>query len=172
MSLVAFRFFTCMSSSPSNDRCLSNPTDVLPLVGLMVEALLFGLFTCCMMVDQWDVVMTNVTHIDRLKESKSSYGIPVDSPKKPKGGGINEVFGTGNYKGGYESGFRLDWLFPYAEATFPASMRDEIMGFCRPCGGPIRPPKCIPATSINLSMISSPDNMEMTSLRSSVDHIV
>ena len=31
------------------------------VVFLVIEAVLFGLFTCCMMLDQWTVVSTNTT---------------------------------------------------------------------------------------------------------------
>jgi uncharacterized membrane protein (Fun14 family) len=31
------------------------------VVFLVIEAILFGLFTCCMMLDQWTVVSTNTT---------------------------------------------------------------------------------------------------------------
>lgn len=74
-SFIMYRFFHCMGqpSHHSGPRCVDHPTDLLPLVGLMVEALLFGLFTFCMMVDQWDVVMTNLTHIDRLKGETSTH---------------------------------------------------------------------------------------------------
>ena len=67
---VVYRFFNCIGQAHPRyhgPRCVDHPTDLLPLVGLAVEALLFGLFTLCMMVDQWDVVTTNLTHIDRLK---------------------------------------------------------------------------------------------------------
>ena len=39
---------------------------------------------------------------------------------------VNEVFGG-------ECGFQRHWLSPFADVTFPSSMRDEIMGYCRPC---------------------------------------
>lgn len=32
-----------------------------------IQAMLFGLFTMCMVCDQWEVVSTNQTQIDRLK---------------------------------------------------------------------------------------------------------
>ena len=43
--------------------CLDQPTQLLQILGLIVEAILFGLFTCCMMVDQAGVVTTKMTHI-------------------------------------------------------------------------------------------------------------
>eukprot|EP00566_Odontella_aurita_P037820 CAMPEP_0113567234 /NCGR_PEP_ID=MMETSP0015_2-20120614/23158_1 /TAXON_ID=2838 /ORGANISM="Odontella" /LENGTH=322 /DNA_ID=CAMNT_0000469597 /DNA_START=583 /DNA_END=1554 /DNA_ORIENTATION=- /assembly_acc=CAM_ASM_000160 len=105
---------------------LDEPTHILNLIGLMVEALLFGLFTCCMMIDQWDVVMTNVTHIDRLK-GETGFSFLDDQRRKD----VNEVFGTGR---GSTSHFRPDWMSPFVRVCFPSSLQDEIMGFCRPCG--------------------------------------
>jgi len=101
---------------------------------LIVEAILFGLFTCCMMVDQWDVVMTNVTHIDRLK-GDTGFGFLDDASRRL---GINEVFGSGSRASAaaaQAAHFRPDWLSPFVRVCFPSSMHDEIMGFCRPCGG-------------------------------------
>ena len=127
MTLVIWRFIQCLGKHSQHQHCLDDPAHLLHLIGLMVEALLFGLFTSCMMIDQWDVVLTNVTHIDRLK-GEIGFGFLDDQRRK----GINEVFGTG--KGSNASHFRADWLSPFVRACFPLSLHDEIMGFCRPCG--------------------------------------
>lgn len=120
--LLIYRFCHCVGKSSTHHhyhgpRCVDHPNDLLPLVGLTVEALLFGLFTICMMADQWDVVMTNLTHIDRLKgnhnqhhhhglqqhqrQHADAYGkLPayyhqhVGNPMSIMRAGINEVFGT------------------------------------------------------------------------------
>ncbi|KAL3807630.1 hypothetical protein ACHAXA_005260 [Cyclostephanos tholiformis] len=134
--------------------------DLLPLVGLAVEALLFGLFTLCMMADQWDVVMTNLTHIDRLKGETSmgrrhggsqqyqhagAYGqLPkyydqhVGSQMSIMRAGINEVFGTLSSSMTStalpRSKFHYTWLSPVHRVCFPEGVRDDILGYCRPCG--------------------------------------
>mmetsp|Transcript_14890 Transcript_14890/g.29950 ORF Transcript_14890/g.29950 Transcript_14890/m.29950 type:complete len:526 (+) Transcript_14890:374-1951(+) len=146
LTLVVTRFVQCLGVSRlSRGQCLDEPEHILNLVGLIVEALLFGLFTCCMMVDQWDVVMTNVTHIDRLK-GETGFGFLDDSSRML---GINEVFGSGRAAAAAAGGqsnahlgggisashFRPDWLSPFVRVCFPPSVHDEIMGFCRPCGG-------------------------------------
>ena len=74
-------------------------------------ALLFGLFTACMLADQWSVLRTNVAKIDRLKGEETECASDV-----------NEVFG------GRSRGFRYDWLLPTAP-VFPESVRDDIMGY-------------------------------------------
>jgi len=134
LALVVGRFVGCLGHGRTLARahCLDEPGDVLHLVGLMVEAILFGLFTCCMMVDQWDVVATNVTHIDRLKGG-IGLGFLEESTRLL---GVNEVFGSGTAgHAATRQHFRPDWLSPFVRVCFPPSMHDEIMGFCRPCGG-------------------------------------
>lgn len=164
VSLVVLRFFSCLHTIDKHHHhrhdgtsCLDQPTHLIVLIGLLVESMLFGTFTACMMIDQWDVVLTNVTHIDKLKGINSSTS----------SGGVNEVFGAANgpimtyiskrkWLGGFlvsrssasslqqqqqasssaenTPNFRPDWLSPFAKVCFPESIRDEIMGFCTPCG--------------------------------------
>lgn len=124
------RFCECIGHIGKHEACLDEPTHLLGLIGLIVEAMLFGMFTCCMVIDQWDVVMTNVTHIDRLKGEtymEDSEGVA----------GVHEVFGAG-YGKGKKAGFRPDWLSPFAKVCFPENVKDEIMGFCRPCFGKVK----------------------------------
>lgn len=80
-------------------------------IAVTFAALLFGLFTACMLGDQWSVLRTNVAKIDRLKGEETECASDV-----------NEVFG------GRSRGFRLDWLIPTAP-VFPASVHDDIMGY-------------------------------------------
>lgn len=153
LTLVVSRFVGCLGHGRlARGHCLDEPGHILNLVGLIVEAVLFGLFTCCMMVDQWDVVLTNVTHIDRLK-GETGFGFMDDASRML---GINEVFGSGRAAtatttttagsnhhhqlggGMSQSHFRPDWLSPFVRVCFPESVHDEIMGFCRPCGGMTR----------------------------------
>lgn len=64
------------------------------MVFLVLEAVLFGLFTMCMMCDQYSVITTGATQIDRFK------GEVADNL------GIREVFG------GLNSKFSIDWILP------------------------------------------------------------
>mmetsp|Transcript_4497 Transcript_4497/g.9958 ORF Transcript_4497/g.9958 Transcript_4497/m.9958 type:complete len:348 (-) Transcript_4497:418-1461(-) len=151
---IIYRFFHCIGRVSHNHsgtqyqgpRCVDHPTDLLPLVGLTVEALLFGLFTLCMMVDQWDVVMTNLTHIDRLKGEQhyNTPGHPVRTFVNNARAGINEVFGTGRQyiKSSSSSTstalpmsrFHYTWLSPFHKVCFPDNIHDDIYGYCRPAG--------------------------------------
>lgn len=101
--------------------CLDRPSHLLTVLGLLVEAILFGMFTSCMMFDQADVVRSKVTHIDRFKGSSIGGALA----------GVIEVFGVGEQ--GDDTRFRPDWLSPFVRVCFPSSVREEVMGFCRPC---------------------------------------
>mmetsp|Transcript_24940 Transcript_24940/g.36936 ORF Transcript_24940/g.36936 Transcript_24940/m.36936 type:complete len:362 (+) Transcript_24940:91-1176(+) len=127
VSLVVARFVECIGHIEKHEPCLDEPTHLLSLIGLIVESMLFGMFTCCMVIDQWDVVSTNVTHIDRLKGETFMEDVEGRA-------GIHEVFGAGVGKG-KKSGFRPDWLSPFVKVCFPEHMENDIMGFCRPCCG-------------------------------------
>lgn len=78
------------------------------VVCLILEAVLFGLFTMCMMCDQYSVITTGTTQIDRLK------GEAADSL------GLREVFGGADCK------FSLNWLLP-VNIWFPTY--DPFSGF-------------------------------------------
>jgi hypothetical protein len=52
----------------------------LMVVFLVIEAVLFGLFTCCMMLDQWTVVSTNTTSESLLVSSGHTLLFDVLSP--------------------------------------------------------------------------------------------
>jgi hypothetical protein len=133
MILIITRFSSCMGMSHKRGdhshhhephvSCLDQPTQLLTILGLLVEALLFGMFTFCMIFDQMDVISSKVTHIDRLK------GLDLSSTLA----GVTEVFGVGVR--GVESRFRPDWLSPFTRVCFPPSVQDEVMGFCQPCLG-------------------------------------
>ena len=45
--------------------------------------------------------------------------------------GVMEVFGAG--RRGARAHFRMDWLSPFGDIMFPPSVRDQILGYCRPC---------------------------------------
>ena len=59
--------------------CMHKPSDTLPIILLVIEGVLFGLFTSCMMLDQYTVVTTNVTQIDRLKGGDEAGELIWDS---------------------------------------------------------------------------------------------
>jgi hypothetical protein len=130
ISLVATRFTSCMHRTghirTHHMTCLDRPTQLLTILGLVVEGILFGLFTACMMLDQASVVTSKMTHIDRLKGGEDDSGNSL--------AGVIEVFGA-SAMGLTATRFRPDWLSPFAKACFPGSLQNQIMGFCRPCMG-------------------------------------
>ena len=83
------------------------------IIVLVVEALLFGLFTLCMIGDQATTVLTNQTQIDRLKNIKHNAQAVE----------VNEVFGSH-----VSSRFQAIWLLP-CSVHFPDAIRDIIVGY-------------------------------------------
>lgn len=136
--LLSARFVYCLGGyAAREERCLDHGSDLLTLIALFCECILFGMFTSCMMCDQYEVVLTNVTQIDRLKGDLLMQ--QQQPPPSEDRAGINEVFGT-NHAGprvmldkATKAGFQLHWLVPWAKACFPDTVRNDIMGFCRPC---------------------------------------
>ena len=90
--------------------------DGVSVILLIVESVLFGMFTSCMMMDQWSVVSTNVTQIDRLKGDDFSSDQNHD---------VNEVFG------GEKRGVSFWWFIP-SKVKYPESVIDELYGYSRP----------------------------------------
>jgi len=137
LTLLTVRFFDCLGHHghvrTHHLTCLDRPTQLLSVLGLFVEAILFGLFTLCMMFDQSGVVMTKITSIDRLKGG-STGGDGNKSSAKVALAGVIEVFGLSPKKEMDLGGrFRADWLSPFHRICFPTTVRDEVMGFCKPC---------------------------------------
>lgn len=97
--------------------CLDRPTQLIAILGLLVESILFGLFTFCMMVDQSEVVMTKMTHIDRFKGVEATGSLS----------GFAEIFGI-------QRGVRqqVQWLAPWCRVRFPSRLQEEVLGYCRP----------------------------------------
>lgn len=101
--------------SSTNKPPLKTAAGNLLIIFLVIEAVLFGLFTCCMMLDQYTVVSTNTTAIDRLKGEYHKLSRAATRE-------VNEVFG------GKDRRFRLDWFLP-VPAAFPRSLAFEILGY-------------------------------------------
>ncbi|GAB9466587.1 hypothetical protein Gpo141_00003958 [Globisporangium polare] len=101
--LVSLRYARCV-----NENCPSY--GALRVVFLVLEAVLFGLFTMCMMCDQYSMITTGMTQIDRFK------GEVTDTL------GIREVFG------GASKRFALHWVLPVS-IWFPTSLKNQILGY-------------------------------------------
>jgi len=81
------------------------------MFAIIVEAILFGLFTFCMMCDQWSVVLTSATKIDRLKGDAPSKRGMCDN--------LTEVFGG-------EPRFSIFWLLP---TSVKFSRPEQVYGY-------------------------------------------
>ncbi|ETV84732.1 hypothetical protein H257_03837 [Aphanomyces astaci] len=103
LSLVFTRYAHCI-----DETCASN--GLMHVVCLCMEAVLFGLFTMCMMCDQYSVITTGTTQIDRLK-GETSENL-----------GVREVFG------GTSNNLAMHWFFP-VNIWFPESIKDQLLGY-------------------------------------------
>ena len=59
-----------------SERC-GTPDENLLTVFLLIESILFGLFTFCMISDQFAVVSTGQTQIERLKNERHEADVGV-----------------------------------------------------------------------------------------------
>lgn len=110
--LILSRTYSCIGEKRG---CVGGgPGGGILVVGVVVCAILFGLFTLCMMCDQSQGVLTNTTGIDRLKGHGGS------SSKS----GLLEVFGG--------KGFSLLWLLP-TNVVWPDP--EVVQGYCRAPAG-------------------------------------
>jgi hypothetical protein len=115
IALLVLKAMNCSMSRRSKFYCPGSPGDAVFLVGLLVEGILFGLFTLCMLADQSETITSNQTQIDRLKNER--HDIQEE---------INEVFGTP-----VRSRCNVSWLLP-TKVVFPAAYRDKINGYILP----------------------------------------
>lgn len=105
------------------------------IIFLLVESLLFGMFTICMMSDQVSVISSGNTQIDRLKS--------VNTYVKHE---VNEVFG-----GSSDDSFTITWLMPIP-VKFDGLSKDNIFGYRSfLCGVSELTPFISMTTSINSS---------------------
>lgn len=112
ITLIIFKVLSCSTSRRSQYYCPSTPGDTVFVMGLLVEGILFGLFTICMIADQSESIFSNQTQIDRLKNERHDIQDEV-----------NEVFGTPSGKSCHSS-----WFLP-SKVIFPHKYRDKIYGY-------------------------------------------
>jgi len=99
--------------------CSSSPGPFVMMILLGVEALLFGLFTICMLCDQYSVVFSSMTQVERLK-AELSVKAPPTRPRTTTEHLI-EVFGG--------DGLSIWWLIP-VKARWKS--REKIFQFVFP----------------------------------------
>lgn len=84
------------------------------LVFLVMESVLFGLFTLCMMADQLSSISSNQTQIDRLKNTKH------DRHQQE----VDEVCGTA-----VSVGCSPSWVLPIPMVVSDSGVRERIFGY-------------------------------------------
>lgn len=119
IALLVLKSMSCSLSRRSKFYCPGTPGDAVYLVAVLVEAILFGLFTLCMLADQSETITSNQTQIDRLKNER--HDIQEE---------INEVCGT-------PANVKCDksWFLP-TQINFPAKFKDKIYGYVLPLAIP------------------------------------
>jgi hypothetical protein len=83
------------------------------VIFLVVESILFGLFTLCMLGDQLSAIGSNQTQIDRLKGTKHNYQMEV-----------NEVCGSARGVKCHHT-----WFIPTAVKFAEGVIRDKVLGY-------------------------------------------
>jgi palmitoyltransferase ZDHHC3/7/25 len=101
------------SAKDQRDRCNQVDANIM-VIFLVIESLLFGLFTLCMMGDQTSVLSEGQTQIDKLKGLKHETG--VDD--------FNEVFGCDS-----DVKFQLEWLVPIPMKFPDVNIKDNVLGY-------------------------------------------
>lgn len=120
IALVVGHFWACLSLPFFGTCADASLGDSFNVLGLCMCALIFGLFTCCMMFDQSASVLTGATQIDRYQRS-SGAGETVGKDERARA--LAEVFGGDPAR----DGFQIHWLLPT-----PIVYRDPetLTGFC------------------------------------------
>lgn len=121
MILVAAKYIMCVYGQGDRVGCNPEVDEHLLVIFLLVESVLFGLFTLCMLGDQMSSILSNQTQIDRLKNTKYKQQCEV-----------NEVFGSPSHVM-----CASHWIYPVPvefSASPPTdgggvSMRSVIMGY-------------------------------------------
>jgi palmitoyltransferase ZDHHC3/7/25 len=116
-----------LSSSPEvvgSCSVLTTASTVFMIFAILL-AILFALFTGCMLVEQSTGIKTNQTQIDRMKnESRDMHHLRSQEQEKIEyWGALSEIFG-GN---AYRDGFQWHWLLPLP-ITYPNP--EAVTGYC------------------------------------------
>ncbi len=97
--------------------CVTRADGGFLILLLMLESTLFGMFTFCMGLDQWQMISTGLTQIDHLQG--------VEGQGNSIGEDVSEVCGG-------RKSFRFDWLLPTKPCWSP-EVWERVMGYRVPC---------------------------------------
>jgi len=117
---VSWRYWYCISTDYNVASCPGSLGSGGFVIGMVIFAIMFGLFTFCMMVDQSQGIIRGANGIDRLKGG-NEYDAP-DITRDQMLYNLSEVFG-----GEPTNGFRLHWLLP-TSIHYPDPER--LTGYC------------------------------------------
>lgn len=141
--LVALRFVSCLAGAGGSSfvqqtvvgdatsgsravgaSCRMGTGGALATLGLVVLAVLFGVFTLCMMCDQYPALQDGMTMIDRhhARDRAGASAATIRSMRRSAAAARAETFG-----GRPSDGFRWHWLLPTA-VSYPDP--ESITGYC------------------------------------------
>ena len=125
LCLLGAHFWACMAPGAPATCFEVTPSGFVSTLTLTICAVLFGLFTLCMMVDQYQVLATGLTQIDRHKGGGAAAGkfavlAATETPEALVANMRAEVFGG-------DGRFDVTWLLPT-----PIVYRDPetLTGYC------------------------------------------
>jgi hypothetical protein len=110
MLLVLTKYIYCIGG---HHKCHTSARLQFLVIFLVVESILFGLFTLCMLGDQFSAISSNQTQIDRLKGTKHNYQMEV-----------NEVCGSQR-----SVRFHYSWFLPIAVVFPDGPLREKVLGY-------------------------------------------
>jgi hypothetical protein len=110
MLLVLTKYIYCIGG---HHKCHTSARLQFLVIFLVVESILFGLFTLCMLGDQFSAISSNQTQIDRLKGTKHNYQMEV-----------NEVCGSQR-----SVRFHYSWFLPVAVVFPDGPLREKVLGY-------------------------------------------
>lgn len=154
-----------MSCSANRSCAVVGVVQHMMTIFLIVEAILFGLFTLCMLSEQYygfESGETTVERIIRLKgrqidPSRTQTVRPVEEPNSGNKSVVVtefvEIFGTApdanesDLEGAISLANILHWLYPTPITFFSSELRDKLYGFT--CDAPVVGRKCVPCAMNN-----------------------
>lgn len=119
-------FWACITS-PAASACVGTSAGTgLALLLLTVFAVMFGIFTMCMGVDQSTSIFSGQSQIDRFKAASAAAPIDDGGPEARNAifwSSLGEVFGGNPAR----DGFQLTWLLP---TPITYTDPEALTGFC------------------------------------------
>jgi hypothetical protein len=115
---------TAATAAAADGSCRMGSGAAIATLGLVVLAVLFGIFTLCMICDQYPALQDGMTMIDRhhARDRAGANAAAIRTMRRSAAAARAETFG-----GRPSDGFRWHWLLPIA-VSYPDP--ESITGYC------------------------------------------